>query len=262
VTIEEISETETSWIAYGRRRELPVVLKVLKRAGDEWRSGEILGAFEGRGAARVYEVLAGALLMERLSPGTVLVKLSLTGRDDEATDILADVIGRMSPREPDHACPTVQDWGKSFQRHSSRTTTAIPRALVLDAQHVFDELCRSQTNTQLLHGDLHHYNVLFDSDRGWLAIDPKGVIGEIEYEIGAALRNPVERPDLFADAATVEKRLSRFASRLEIDSERVLRWTFAQAVLAVIWELEDGADVTPRHSFIRLAEAIRPMLVV
>lgn len=46
--------------------------------------------------------------------------------------------------------------------------------------------------------DLQHYNVLFDDARGWLAIDPKGVVGEVEYEIGAILRNPIERPDLFA----------------------------------------------------------------
>jgi streptomycin 6-kinase len=262
VTIDELVETETSFIGYGWRRELPVVLKVGKRPDDEWRSGEVLRAFEGRGTARVYEYLPGALLMERLSPATALVELSLTGRDDEATDILADVIGRMFPGEIGIACPTVQDWGKSFELHSSRTTTAVTRSLVLEAQQVFDELCRSQTNTGLLHGDLHHYNVLIDRDRGWLAIDPKGVIGEIEYEIGAALRNPVERTDRFADAAIVEKRLSRFASKLEIDSERALRWAFAQAVLAAIWELEDGAEVTPEHPFIRLAEAIRPMLVI
>ena len=42
----------------------------------------------------------------------------------------------------------------------------------------------------LLHGDLQHYNVLLDKDRGWVAIDPKGVVGELEYEVGALLRNP------------------------------------------------------------------------
>jgi streptomycin 6-kinase len=40
--------------------------------------------------------------------------------------------------------------------------------------------------------DLHHYNVLSDSGRGWLAIDPKGLVGEVEYEVGAAIRNPID----------------------------------------------------------------------
>jgi hypothetical protein len=34
----------------------------------------------------------------------------------------------------------------------------------------------------------------------WIAVDPKGVIGEIEYEIGASLRNPYENPEIFASA--------------------------------------------------------------
>jgi streptomycin 6-kinase len=101
---------------------------------------------------------------------------------------------------------------------------------------------------------------LFDRDRGWLATDPKGVVGEVEYEIGAALRNPVERPELFANAATVERRLERFRSKLEIDAERALRWTFAQAVLAFIWGLEDGCPLNPRDPFIRLAQEVRPMI--
>jgi streptomycin 6-kinase len=259
VTIDNIRETDSSWIAYGRRRELPVVLKAFKRPNDEWRSGEILAAFEGRGAVQVYEHVPGALLMERLSPGTALVELSLNGRDDEATEILADVIGRMSAREPTRSCPTVADWGRSF---TADTAGNISVGLVREAQEIFEELARSQVSPSLLHGDLHHYNVLFDRDRDWLAIDPKGVVGEIEYEFGAALRNPVERPDLFADARTVEKRLNVLAARLRIDAERVLRWTFAQAVLAALWKLEDGADLTPQDGFIRLAEEIRPMFVL
>ena len=259
VSIDEILETESAWLAHGRRRAVPVVLKVLKRPGDEWRSGEILAAFESSGTVRVYEYVPGALLMERLSPGTPLVALSLEGRDDEATSILADVISRMSARGPEPACPRVEDWGKGFGVDFSGS---ISDALVAEARQVFEELSRSQTTPRLLHGDLHHYNVLFDRERGWLAIDPKGVVGEIEYEIGAALRNPVEKPDLFADTATVEKRLNTFASKLEIDAERALRWALAQAVLAVLWKLEDGVEVTPQDGFIRLAEAIRPMFVI
>jgi streptomycin 6-kinase len=258
VSIDAFLETDSSWIAYGRRRELPVVLKVMKRPNDEWRSGETLTAFDGRGAARVYEHVPGAMLIERLAPGTPLVELSLNGRDDEATGILADVMGGMSPREPDRPCPAVEDWGRGFTRYFS---TNISDGLVVAARDLFEELARSQSNRRLLHGDLHHYNVLLDRGRGWLAIDPKGVVGEIEYEIGAALRNPVERPDLFANTAMVEKRLDVFATKLAIDAERALRWTFAQAVLAALWKLEDGLEVSPQDAFIRLAETIRPMIV-
>ncbi|MDQ3949071.1 MAG: aminoglycoside phosphotransferase family protein [Gemmatimonadota bacterium] len=260
VTLEESFETDSSIISYGRRSTLPVALKVLKRPGDEWRSGNAVNAFEGRGVVRVYNYVDGALLLERLDPGHSLVGLSLSGHDEEATEILGDVISSMSPCESVIECPTAQQWAKSFERYSTSPDDQIPRHLVSKARRVYVELCRSQTHPRLLHGDLHHYNVLFDRERGWLAIDPKGVVGEVEFEIGAALRNPRARPELFADSSTVEKRVGRFASKLSIDSERVLGWAFAQAVLSAIWEIEDGFPVDANNASLRLARAIGPML--
>jgi streptomycin 6-kinase len=80
---------------------------------------------------------------------------------------------------------------------------------------------------------------MLDAQRGWLAIDPKGVIGETAYEVGAALRNPCERPTVFAATATIERRVALFAGILGLDPKRVLGWAFAQAIPAAIWEVED-----------------------
>ena len=259
VTIDELHETESSFIGHGRRGALPVVLKVMRKPGDEWLSGEVLDAFAGRGVARVYEQAPGALLMERLTPGTLLSELSLSSQDDAATRVLSDVMSRMSADSVPRTAPTVEQWGRAFERIAP--PTSMNADLLSEARDVFDDLCQSQTNRRLLHGDLHHYNVLHDRGRGWLAIDPKGVVGELEYEIGAALRNPVERPDIFIDREIIEKRIARFASTLAIDAERTLRWAFAQAVLAALWSVEDGGHVDARHPFIRLADAMRPMLV-
>jgi streptomycin 6-kinase len=236
------------------------VLKVLRNQGDEWRSGEMLRLFEGRGVVRVYEYVDGAVLMERLIPGDSLVEKTLNGSDDEATEILAEVIGRMSPRAIVASVPTIQDWGKGFRGYVASGDTQIARNLVADAERVFTELCASQSHPHLLHGDLHHYNVLSDVDRGWLAIDPKGVVGEVEYEVGAALRNPIERPELFVQRSIIEKRVQRFALSLNLDVRRMLAWAFAQAVLAAIWGFEDAGVVEPTNPAIALAHAMRPML--
>ena len=260
VVVEHTSETIGSFIGFGRRGRQPVVLKVLKNRGDEWRSGEILEAFEGRGVVRVYEHVEGALLLERLSPGNALAEMALDGRDEEATEIIAEVIEKMSPRRSANAYVRVQDWAKGFERYTASGDEQIPKDLVEEGQRVYSELCSSQSSPRLLHGDLHHYNILFDSDRGWLAIDPKGVIGEIEYEIGAALRNPYEKPELFTLSSTVERRLKHFASRLNLDFRRALGWGFAQAVLSTIWCVEDGFAIGPRDPGLVLAAAIRPML--
>lgn len=260
VVVERSLETQSSFVAFGRRGAQPVVLKVLKNRGDEWHSGEILDTFEGRGVVKVYEHIEGALLLERLNPGNSLAEMVMDGRDDEATEIVAEVIEKMSPRRPVNACVSVQDWARGFQLYSASGDDQIPKDLVEEGHRVYSELCDSQSPPRLLHGDLHHYNVVFDSDRGWLAIDPKGVVGEIEYEIGAALRNPYEKPELYAQASTVERRLEHFAARLNLDFKRALGWAFAQAVLSVIWGVEDGFAVGRRNPCLALAEAIRPML--
>jgi streptomycin 6-kinase len=209
---------------------------------------------------RVYEHTGGALVLERLQPGNSLSNMALNGRDDEATEILATVIEKMSRREAPHEWPTVEDWGKGFERYLESGNEQIPRRLAESAQRLFADLSRSQPRRQLLHGDLNHYNVLFDSQRGWLAIDPKGVVGEREYEIGAVLRNPSERPELFLSPATIKRRLDQLTGKLDLDRERTIAWAFAQAVLSAIWDFEDGHRVDAMHPSLRLAGVIQPML--
>jgi streptomycin 6-kinase len=287
VIIDNTFETESSVIAFGIRdvdgagsRKEEVVLKVVKQPGDEWHSGEVLAAFNGKGFVRVYEHAPGAVLLQRLRPGNSLVELSLNGRDEEATDILAGVIQQMSsvessmssvdlhrserkspnPHAPLQHCPTVHDWAKAFERYIATGDKQIPMDLVMAGQRVYLDLCASQQHPILLHGDLQHYNVLFDSDRGWLAIDPKGVFGEIEYEIGAALRNPMAQPELFLLPTTIERRVGQFTSGLNLNYERTLAWGFAQSVLSAIWGVEDGFTVDATNPALRLAAVMRPML--
>lgn len=259
IVVEDTLETPSSLLAFGTCGERSVVLKVICQSGDEWNSGEVLRAFDGKGIVRAYEAISGAVLLERLHPATSLVEIVLSGRDDEATEILADVMQRMShPREGLETFATVQDWGKGFARYLSSNDSQIPRGLVEQAQLTYAELCASQQNVVLLHGDLQHYNVLFDERRGWTAIDPKGVVGEIEYETGASLRNPYERPELFTVPATIERRLQCYAARLKLNADRALRWGFAQAVLSAIWLIEDGFAVEAHTT--HLAHTIRAML--
>src|SRR4030095_5130905 len=130
VSVAETFETETSVIAFGLRKDQPVVLKVIKQTGDdEWRAGEILAAFAENGVVRVYEQVPGAVLVERLRPGNSLARLSLGGRDEEATDILAGVMQRMSACSSTSAfefCPTVHDWAKGFESYLTSGDEQVP----------------------------------------------------------------------------------------------------------------------------------------
>ena len=261
VGVENILETQSSLVAFGRRGNQPVVLKVVRQPGDEWRSGEALEAFGGEGTVRVYEYVGGAVLLERLSPATPLTVMALNGDDDKATGVLAEVIRKMSrARKSPEAWVTVDDWGRGFDRYLAGNDNQIPKELAEQGGRVYARLCASQKSLRLLHGDLQHYNVLFDYERGWVSIDPKGVVGEVEYEIGASLRNPCEKPELFASLESVERRLRRYEARLKIDSRRALEWGFAQAVLSAVWSVEDGFPVNASNPSLMLANAIRPVI--
>ena len=254
-----MTDTETSLLVFGRRGGEPVVLKVVKREGDEWRSGEIVHAFGGRGVVRVLEYEDGAALLERIVPGTNLVELTRGGHDDAATEAIAEVIAAMAPNAAPPWCPTVSDWAQSFTWYSDSGDAQIPAPLVRRASEIYTELCETQRGARLLHGDLQHYNVLRDHHRGWLAIDPKGVVGEVEYEVGALLRNPAELPAILSNPATIEQRIRALSSRLNLDAGRLLRWGFAQAVLSAIWYVEDGYVINASNPSLQLARAIDAM---
>jgi streptomycin 6-kinase len=260
VAIVGTRETEGSLLGFGVSHSNRVVIKVSKY-DDESNSGEVLRAFEGAGVVKVLEFVGGCLLLEQLDPGKELVELVREGRDEEATTIFARAINRMANHQPPAGCPTLFDWALGFDRYMSEHRDGpISLELVNQAEQIYRQLAKSQKQTMLLHGDLHHYNVLFDTKRGWIAIDPKGVVGELEYELGAVIRNPVENPELFVSREVVERRLKALTTALRLDYERALGWSFAQAVLSAIWSLEDGFFVANDHPTIQLAREIRSMI--
>ena len=257
VTLEETHETLTSLIGFGVRAGARLVLKITKQAGDESHSGKVLRALGSDGAVKVYESETGAVLLERLEPGEQLVDLVKRGEDEAATRILAQVMEKLAHHEAPIECPTVADWGRGFDRYLESGDQQIQLELVHEAREVFLNLTSSQRTTMLLHGDLQHYNVLFDNDRGWIAIDPKGVIGELEYEVGAILRNPVELPEYYTNPTIINRRLRTLTHLLHLDHSRTLNWSFAQAVLSAIWDIEDGHKPELNHPSLLLAQTLR-----
>jgi streptomycin 6-kinase len=235
--------TASGVVAMMRRGRERLVLK-LPRAEDEARAWRVLAHYGGEGAVRVLgHARDGATLLERALPGNALTERVLAGDDDGATVVVCAVAKALHRAGlPRGRFARAEDWGRGFQRHRAAGRRGIGDGLLDRAEMMFAALVRSQGPRRLLHGDLHHDNILFDAARGWLAIDPKGVLGEPAYEFGALLRNPTEDPARFADPAIMERRARIIAGEAGCDSGRVLGWAFAQAVLAAVWSIEDGLD--------------------
>jgi streptomycin 6-kinase len=209
---------------------------------------------------RLLESVPGAVLLERLCPGTPVAGLTIAGKDDEATRVLAEVLHQFAPERSPPGTPSVEDWGKGFPAYLASGDSRLPRGLVERSAAWYRHLAGSQRKIRLLHGDFHHHNVLTDQKRGWVAIDPKGVLGEMEFEVGAALRNPLERLAEFSNPRAVERRVSHFARHLRLDLERTLAWAYAQAVLSAIWLIEDRLPLEQGEPTIALARRMEAML--
>jgi streptomycin 6-kinase len=258
VAVQDVKATPSSLIAFGMRGDVPVVLKIAKRRHDEWDAGAVISAFGGAGMVCALEHAPGAVLLERLIPGTRLVTLVEAGRDSEANRVLASVINAMGEAVPElGGYPTALDQAGAFDRYLSSGLDFLPTELVRVGGHVYKDLCTTQDSVRLLHGDLQHYNILLDEERGWLAIDPKGVVAETEFEVGAALRNPHGIAGLHTTEA-LRARAEAFSSTLGLDLPRVLRWTFAQAVLSAIWMIEDGEPYEADAPILAIVRASRP----
>jgi streptomycin 6-kinase len=225
----------------------PIVLKLSFPEDKEFKTeAQALRFFDGRGMARLLrlDIEAGAMLLERCKPGT---PLTAVGADEEATSIASGVMGQLwRPAPPEHSFPSVADWAKGFDRLRQRYeggTGPMPKALVEHTEALFTELISSQTETFLLHGDLHHENILSAGRRPWLAIDPNGVVGEPAYDTAALLHNPAQLLREPEPGKLLQRRIDLLSERLNLDRTRVHGWGVAQAVLAAYWALEDSGRV-------------------
>ncbi|MBI4641187.1 MAG: phosphotransferase [Candidatus Tectomicrobia bacterium] len=220
-----------------------VVLKVGFPNPELFTEIEALQCYDGRGVVRLLEAnrADGVLLLERLKPGRPLSK---EHDDRRATLIAAAVMQQLWRPAPDtQAFPSVAKWAQGLRRLRDRfegNTGPFPARFVETAEILFTELIGSMAEPVLLHGDLHHGNILAAERQPWLALDPKGVIGEPAYEVGALLRNP--RPGLLAKprpGQVLAQRVDQFAGELGFDRARIVGWGLAQAVLSAWWSFED-----------------------
>jgi streptomycin 6-kinase len=223
----------------------PVILKINSPTHEFAQSVEALRLFSGPGMVRLLEVddEYEAVLLERLLPGSTLAQL-VPEKDEQATSVLASVMRQLWRSVPvEHTFPTVEDWGKGLLRlreHYAGGYGPFPPRLVNKATALFTELSVPSGTPMLLHGDLHHENVL-RSEQEWCAIDPKGVVGDPGYEVGAIFYNPLPLVFTLPDLPKIlARRVDQLAEELEMERERIRGWGLAQCVLSSWWSVEDN----------------------
>lgn len=220
----------------------PCVLKASRYIDDTRNEIAALQLWAGDGAVRVLESdpALGALLLEQLQPGTLLSTVADTD-DDAATTIAADTLRRLwRPVPADHGLRSLESWCAAYDRNRAAILAGVggfPSAIFRRADALRRDLLASTTEQTVLHGDLHHFNILRAQRAPWLAIDPKGLVGDRYFDICQFLRNPYPGP---IDPALNRRRLDILCAQLRLDRERVKAWCFVHAVLDACWDYEDG----------------------
>ncbi|HEY2481252.1 MAG TPA: aminoglycoside phosphotransferase family protein [Caulobacteraceae bacterium] len=229
-------------------RGAPAMLKIA--GGEEERlGGALMDWFAGHGAASVLEREGPAILLERASGPRSLAAMARSGEDDEATRVLCRTLARLhAPRQapPPESLVPLPVWFRALMPAAARHG-----GVLAAAQATAEALLANPRDVRPLHGDLHHDNVLDAGARGWLAIDPKGLIGERGFDYANIACNP----DIATAGAPgmLVRRARIIAAEAGLDLERYLRWVLAYAGLSASWTLGDGWDATPALDIAGLA---------
>lgn len=229
----------------GRAAMIKVALDVEEQGG-----AQVMRWWDGEGAARVFAHEGDAILLERAEGKRSLLHMALHGEDDEASRIACDVVRHLHrPRgKPLPELIDLRQWFRNLAPAARRYGGLFPRCL-----ETAEALLASEQDRSVLHGDVHHDNILDFGPRGWLAIDPKRLHGERLFDYANLLCNP--------DLPTSRER-TRFLRQLDVivehagvDRRRLLEWVLAFAGLSAAWFLDDGMAADSDLSVAHLAAA-------
>ena len=234
-----------NWVLKVGFDKKPCVLKLSPPNKEFSSEVQALENFSGQSAVKIYvsDVHKGFMIQEQLEPGVMLKEVE---DEDKAIEIAANVMLNLwtTPKQSD-SFPSIEDWLNGFERYQSNHSNwgELESSLCEAATDLSQQLLQTQAKQILLHGDLHHENILSCHD-GFKAIDPKGILGEPLYEVGAFIRNPY--PDIATNPnlkKILKHRAMSFAHLLKASELRIVQWSFVQAMLSAIWSIEEGQIV-------------------
>ena len=261
--VQPSSNLSYNFVAFAKRGNEQVVLKMGVPNSEMKSEMAALRLFNGEGACKLIDCDEEKywMLLERLKPG---VMLSTLEDDQEATHIAADLMQKIW-RSPALAPGASVDYGatntflrsargefiklsdwfeglKKLRPMFNGGTGPFNEKLVDRVEHSVKDFFIENHKPVLMHGDFHHFNIL-SSERGWLIIDPKGVIGPACYEVGPLLINPWG--DLVSEKdyrGMTKRRIDILHERLGFERERIREWGLAHAILSAWWSIEDHGD--------------------
>ena len=257
-----IREVENKWsIRVGRpfpSIEFNYVAEAMNRTGQQsvvkisppfanteiFSEARFLKNADGRGTVRLIaeDRERRSILIERALPGTNLAEI-FTGNELAAIDPAIEVLRLITFAPPEDKSDTIDldDWFDGLRRYDQ---TAFPNCYAEMALQIYGELSAENVTRRYLHGDFHPANIVAAEREAFLAIDPKGIIGPIGYDIAVFLNNfhwwQEERIDVRGRLTEVVK---TFSDAFGISMVDLKRWAFAQMVLGAWWTFDEMPEI-------------------
>lgn len=241
-----LGETDHAWLYQVRHEDGGAfLLKLLKpeHAADQLRSARALGFFAGDAAMALHAHTDNAILLEWVE-GVPLGSLVAAGNDDEATGILAAVAARLHGR-PEPFPDGLRPLREHFASLIDGRPAGFPRAardLFTRAAGLVRKLLETPAPSRPLHGNLGH-DTIVSSPRGWLAVEPRGLLGDPHYDFAAMFLGPRGFEDEATSAEIIARRVEIIAVASRLDGKRLLAYAATHAALAACWEIEAGQPV-------------------
>ena len=224
-----------------RHKNAHAILKIYKDYGrlEESRGAELLKIWPDKVSVSVLENDENAVLLEYL-PGNTLRMMVENGDDDKATEIIAHLVKdlhaiSMPEYLPD--LPHLHDWFETLFKTAQDKTHAYKQQLEV-AVKVAQDLLSDNPLPKLLHGDIHHENIILAEDGTPKLIDPKGIIGDPVYDIANVMRNPDMKG--LVTKERIDRQISIFHEILGYDKNRILQFGFVHTWLSCCWSWMDG----------------------
>ena len=228
-----------NYVAPVRCSGAPAVLKLCVPDHDFLCEAEALRLFDGEACVRLLELdrNAGAMLLERIEPGAEVHTLA----DDiaETSAVAAVMRDIQRPYAGLFPFPHATEWINDALDPNAIPSLKARFPWIERALQRLVELSQEPYDEVILHGDLHHDNVLSSEREKWLAIDPKGVIGDPAWEIAPFLFNRLIRYARLDWPSIIRRRADQLADELSLDRDRVYAWSAVRAVQSAFWSLRD-----------------------
>ena len=205
----------------------------------------------------------GAMLMQRITPGLRLCDFSTNKEQTRIAGLLIQALPK--PVTNNHVIP---QYGtlltKAFKRLRKTygpTCGPMPVEQIELAEYLFKEMVKKSSHLVMLHGDLHHENILYDEHCGWLAIDPKGICGPACLEVGRFMFNQLKEGTPLQEVRTlIEERIMILSELLHIERDMILASTIIDQTLSLCWCLEDAYVENDWYDALEIARMIGNMV--